>query len=92
VVDVGGGNATLLIAILRAHRDLRGTVLDLAGPVARAERAIDSAGLSHRATTQAGSFFDAIPAGAGGYVLSAILHDWNEDDAVQILRRCADAA
>jgi 2,7-dihydroxy-5-methyl-1-naphthoate 7-O-methyltransferase len=92
VVDVGGGNASLLIAILRAHGDLRGTVIDLAGPVARAEQAIVSAGLGHRAGTQVGSFFDALPAGAGGYVLSAVLHDWDDEDAVRILRRCADAA
>jgi hypothetical protein len=92
VVDVGGGNATLLIAILRAHGDLRGTVIDLAGPVARAEQAIVSAGLGHRAGTQAGSFFDALPSGAGGYVLSAVLHDWDDADALRILQRCADAA
>jgi hypothetical protein len=88
VVDVGGGNAGLLIAILRAHDDLRGTVIDLAGAVGRAEQAIVSAGLGHRA----GSFFDALPAGAGGYLLSGVLHDWDDEDAVRILQRCADAA
>ena len=92
VVDVGGGSASLLIAILRAHGDLRGTVIDLAGPVARAGQAIASAGLGDRAGTQAGSFFDALPAGAGGYVLSGILHDWDDEDALRILQRCADAA
>jgi hypothetical protein len=92
VVDVGGGNASLLIAILRAHGDLRGTVIDLAGPVARAEDAIAAAGLGDRAGAQAGSFFDALPAGAGGYVLSGVLHDWDDEDAVRILHRCADAA
>jgi hypothetical protein len=92
VVDVGGGNATLLIAILRAHGDLRGTVIDLAGPVARAERAIVAAGLSHRAGAQVGSFFDALPPAAGGYVLSGVLHDWDDEDAVRILKRCAEAA
>ncbi len=91
VVDVGGGNASLLIAILRAHGGLRGTVLDLAGPVAHAEQAIASAGLGHRAGTQVGSFFDALPAGAGGYVLSGVLHDWDDEDAVRILQRCAEA-
>jgi 2,7-dihydroxy-5-methyl-1-naphthoate 7-O-methyltransferase len=92
VVDVGGGDANLLIAILRAHDDLRGTVLDLAGPAARAKQAIASAGLGHRADTHAGSFFDPLPAGAGGYVLSGVLHDWDDEDAVRILRRCAEAA
>jgi hypothetical protein len=92
VIDVGGGNANLLIAILRAHEDLRGTVVDLAGPAARAGQAIISAGLGHRADAQAGSFFDALPAGAGGYVLSAVLHDWADEQALRILQRCADAA
>jgi hypothetical protein len=92
VVDVGGGDASLLIAILRAHGDLRGTVVDLAGPVARAEQALVAAGLDHRADTHAGSFFDSLPAGAGGYVLSGVLHDWDDEDALRILQRCADAA
>ncbi|WP_213453491.1 methyltransferase [Rhizomonospora bruguierae] len=92
IIDAGGGNASLLIAILRAHADLRGTVLDLAGPVARAEQAIAAAGLAHRADARVGSFFDALPAGAGGYLLSGVLHDWPDQDAARILRRCAEAA
>jgi hypothetical protein len=92
VVDVGGGNGSLLIAILRAHGELRGTVVDLAGPVARAREAIAEAGLDDRAEAEAGSFFDALPAGAGGYLLSGVLHDWDDEHAAVILRRCADAA
>ncbi|URM98952.1 methyltransferase [Actinomadura madurae] len=92
VVDVGGGNGSLLIALLRVHEGLRGTVIDLAGPVDRARQAIRSAGLDDRAGAQAGSFFDALPAGAGGYLLSGVLHDWDDEDALRILRRCAEAA
>ncbi|MFF7651764.1 methyltransferase [Streptomyces sp. NPDC007983] len=92
VVDVGGGDGSLLIAILRAHGDLRGTVVDLAGPAARAERAIAEAGLAHRAEAETGSFFDALPPGAGGYVLSSILHNWDDASAARIVRRCAEAA
>nr|WP_296070701.1 methyltransferase [uncultured Actinoplanes sp.] len=91
VVDVGGGSGDLLIAILRAHRNLRGTVVDLPGPCDRAARAIADAGLRDRAGTHPGSFFDRIPAGAGGYVLSGVLHNWDDEDATRILRRCADA-
>jgi hypothetical protein len=91
VVDVGGGDGSLLIAILRAHGGLRGTVFDLPGPVARAARAIADAGLDHRADAQAGSFFDAVPAGAGGYLLSGVLHDWDDAHAGRILERCASA-
>jgi hypothetical protein len=92
VVDVGGGDGSLLIAILRAHPGLRGTVFDLAGPASRAEQAINSAGLGDRAGAQAGSFFDALPTGAGGYVLSGVLHDWDDEHAARILGRCAETS
>jgi hypothetical protein len=92
VVDVGGGDGSLLIAILRAHEALRGTVVDLPGPIARAQQAITAAGLSDRADTAAGSFFDPLPAGAGGYLLSGVIHDWDDRDAARILQRCVDAA
>ena len=92
VVDVGGGNASLLIALLGAHPGLRGTVFDLPGPVALAERAIKAAGLGERADTATGSFFDPLPPGAGGYVLSRVIHDWDDRDAQRILQRCAAAA
>lgn len=92
LVDVGGGNGALLIAILRANPGLRGTVLDLPGAVTRADLAIEEAGLTDRADTVAGSAFDALPEGAGGYLVSSVLHDWPDEDAARILGRCAEAA
>jgi hypothetical protein len=91
VVDVGGGRGDLLIAILRAHEKLRGTVLDLPGPAAAAEQALAAAGLADRAGVHAGSFFDPVPPGAGGYLLSGVLHDWNDAQAGRILGRRAEA-
>jgi len=91
LVDVGGGDGTLLINLLRAHDELRGTVVDLAGPAGRAERAIAAAGLEERAEARVGSFFDPLPAGAGGYLLSGVLHDWDDGEALRILKRCAEA-
>lgn len=92
VVDVGGGDGKLLIAMLRAYPDLRGTVLERCGTAEAARRALTEAGLADRADVVAGSFFDPLPKGAGGYVLSAILHDWDDDSARAILRRCAEAS
>jgi 2,7-dihydroxy-5-methyl-1-naphthoate 7-O-methyltransferase len=92
VVDVGGGSGGLLSALLTAHEGLSGTVLDLRGPASAAHRRFLDAGLSERAQVAVGSFFDPLPAGAGGYVLSAVLHDWDDRSAVAILRRCAEAA
>jgi 2,7-dihydroxy-5-methyl-1-naphthoate 7-O-methyltransferase len=92
VVDVGGGDGSLLIALLRAHPTLRGIVLDLASTAATAARALATAGLADRGRAQTGSFFEPLPAGAGGYILSRVLPDWDDDDVRHILRNCAHAA
>ncbi len=90
VVDVGGGNGTLLAGLLRAHPGLRGTVVDRdAGPATRTFR---EAGLTDRAAALSGSFLEPLPAGAGGYVVSRIQSDWNDADVRTILGHCADAA
>jgi len=92
VIDVGGGNATLLMAMLRAYPTLRGTVFDQPGTAEGARAALAAAGLADRGEVISGSFFDPLPSGAGGYVLSAILHDWDDESAKTILRGCAEAA
>lgn len=92
IVDVGGGNGTLLAALLVEYPTLRGTVLDQAATVTAARETLRAADLEHRSDVVAGSFFDPLPPGADGYVLSAILHDWDDDSARTILRRCAEAA
>src|SRR5262249_29545740 len=92
VVDVGGGTGALLIALLAAHPTLQGIVIDLPAAVDVARTALAAPGVAGRAEGVAGSFFDPLPPGAGGYVLSAIVHNWNDDAAQAILRRCADAA
>ena len=92
VLDVGGGDGTLLAAILRAHPDVRGRVLDLPPTAAAAADRFAAAGLDDRAGVIPGSFFDALPVGADAYLLSDILHDWDDDRARRILAGCRRAA
>jgi hypothetical protein len=92
LVDVGGGDGSLLTALLTANPALRGTVVDLADATDTARTSFAASGLADRADAVTGSFFDPLPAGAGGYVLSLILHDWADEEAAAILRRCAEAA
>ena len=92
ILDVGGGNGTLLEAILLAHPEVRGEVLDLAPSAAEATERLTAAGLADRARGVAGSFFDPLPSGADAYLLSDILHDWDDDHARRILARCREAA
>ena len=92
VVDVGGGDGTLLIALLTEYATLRGTVVDMPDTAEAARKMLDAAGLSDRADAVAGDFFGELPAGAEGYLLSAVVRDWGDDDARAILRNCAAAA
>jgi hypothetical protein len=92
IVDVGGGSGALLVEILRARPGLTGTVVDLPDTAARALDRIKEAGLEDRATVSAQSFFDPLPTGADLYILKSILNDWPDEETLQILRRCAEAA
>jgi hypothetical protein len=91
VADIGGADGTFLAEILARAPDRRGIVFDLPNVVAAAEKTLAAAGLSDRATVVAGDFFDHVPE-ADIYVMSAILHDWSDADAVRILRTIARAA
>ena len=91
VVDVGGGYGELIASILRQHTSMRGVLFDLAHATAVAESHLTSAGVEDRCTVVTGSFFDAVPAGADAYLLKSVLHDWDDDCGVQILRNCHEA-
>jgi hypothetical protein len=78
VVDVGGGNGSLLAALLQRQPGLRGIVFDLP------ETARDEDGFGDRMDFVAGSFFERVPAG-DVYVLSTILHDWDDERSAAIL-------
>jgi hypothetical protein len=91
VVDVGG-DGSLLIALLNEYPALRGTVADLPAAAETARKLLAAAGLSDRANAVAADPRHALPEGAEGYLLSAVLRDWDDDDACVILRNCATAA
>jgi hypothetical protein len=92
ILDVGGGDGTVLEAILHAHSDLRGRVLDLSPTATAAADKFATAGLDDRASAVSGSFFDPLPVGADAYLLSDILHNWDDDHARKILAGCRRAA
>ena len=92
IVDVGGGTGAMLASLLRRHPEVRGTLVDFPGTVARAAETIDTAGVASRVTLTGQSFFDPLPAGADLYVLKNVLNDWPDEPTVAILRRCAEAA
>jgi hypothetical protein len=85
VVDVGGGNGSLLVALLERHPEMRGIVFDLP------ETVRDERSLGTRCTFVEGSFFESVPHG-NAHLLSTILHDWDDDSAKRILKTVRAAA
>ena len=92
VVDVGGGTGTLLARILSSHPQLRGILVDLTSGSPEAARVLQDAGVADRCQPVVADFFGPLPAGADIYLLRNIIHDWPDEQATVILRRCAQAA
>ena len=90
-MDVGGGHGVLMRGVLEAHPHVRGVVFDLPGVIESTRAHLADAGLTDRCEAIAGDFFDAVPAGGDAYVLSWILHDWDDESAVRILANCRAA-
>ena len=86
IIDIGGGNGRLLADILRRHRLLRATLLDLDHVAGRARTLFEREGLSARVECVAGNFLEEIPSGGDLYLLKNILHDWPDERAIAILR------
>ena len=91
VVDVGGATGNLLAAILTRHAGPRGVLFDMPHVVGDAPALLKAHGVDDRVTIEAGSFFDTVPAGGDCYLLSHIIHDWNEGKCLTILGHCRKA-
>jgi hypothetical protein len=90
VVDVGGGEGALLHGILSANPKLRGVLFDLPSVVAGAA-SLRNGSIAERCEIVGGDFFQAVPEGADAYLMRVVIHDWNDEDALKILKNCRRA-
>jgi len=88
LADIGGGNGSLLSGVLQRHPHIRGVLFDLGHVVGRAADALKQAGLAARCQVIEGSFFDSVPGGADAYIFRHIIHDWTDEQSLQILGHC----
>jgi hypothetical protein len=91
VVDVGGGSGALLAMILARNPGARGILYELPAVAARAGALLADAGVADRCEVATGDFFDSVPAGGDAYVLTRVVHDWDDRAALQILESCRRA-
>ncbi len=90
IVDVGGGQGTLLEALLTANPGLHGVLYDHPTVIERADR-LRTGPLANRCEVVGGDFFERVPEGGDAYIMKWILHDWSDDECVTILRNCRRA-
>lgn len=91
IIDVGGATGNMLAAILSRHAAPHGVLFDLPHVVTGAPALLHAHGVDARVTITSGSFFDGVPAGGDAYLLSHVIHDWNEAQCLTILGHCRKA-
>ncbi len=91
LVDVGGGAGTLVAEVLRQHPEIAGVLLERPGMLELAEDHLAEQGVADRCELVEGDFFASVPAEGDVYVLKSVLHDWEDDQCVAILRNCRAA-
>jgi len=91
IVDVGGGQGLMLAAILLAHPHMRGTLFDQPDVVMGANSVLAERGIVERCGIVGGNFFEMLPEGGDGYMMRVVIHDWEDDEAIAILKVCRRA-
>ena len=88
LVDVGGAHGAMVAAIAKRYPDIRCTCFDLPSAEQGALKTFRDGGVTDRCGFVGGDFFEDLPAGADAYLLSGVLHDWGDEQCLQILRNC----
>jgi hypothetical protein len=88
IVDVGGGHGGLITSILKQNPQAKGVLYDADIVVSGAEPRLEAAGVADRCEAVAGDFFKEVPAGGDAYVMKWIIHDWEDEKAIRILKNC----
>ena len=91
LVDIGGGQGSLIAAILKKYPTMQGILFDQASVLERAKPLLEAEGVADRCQLIAGNFFESIPDGADAYIMKNIIHDWDNERATTILRNCYHA-
>ncbi len=91
VVDIGGGNGSVMAAVLNKNPGVNGILFDLPEVINRSHENIATWGLGNRCRLDSGNFFESVSTGGDAYILRHIIHDWSDSDAVAILNNCRNA-
>jgi ubiquinone/menaquinone biosynthesis C-methylase UbiE len=86
LVDIAGGHGRLLTGILEANPNMRGVLFDLPYVIDGAREQVAETKVNHRVEFVSGDFFASVPEGADAYIMKSIIHDWDDEHALAILK------
>lgn len=91
LIDVGGGHGGVIATILQKYPTLRGTLFDQPYVVEGAKRNLELHGVADRCDRVGGDFFESVLAGADAYLMKFIIHDWDDEKSLKILKNIRSA-
>lgn len=91
LIDVGGGHGSLITSILKSNPNLKGVLFDQPFVIEGAKHLFEQQGVSSRCEFVSGDFFQSVPTGGDAYILKHIIHDWDDETAIAILKHCHQA-
>ena len=91
LIDIAGGHGRLLSEILETNPSLRGVLFDLPHVIDGARENVAKTNASDRVEFVSGDFFVSVPAGGDAYIMKHIIHDWDDERALTILRNIKQA-
>jgi ubiquinone/menaquinone biosynthesis C-methylase UbiE len=91
IMDVGGGHGGFITSILERNPALRGILFDSPQVIEGAKPKLGAAGVADRCQAIAGNFFESVPEGADAITMKWIIHDWNDEQSIAIMKNCARA-
>ena len=93
VVDIGiaGGYGSTLLSVLKANPTMKGVLLDFPPVIEGTRPLVEAAGLTERCELIAGNCLESVPSGGNAYVLMFVVHNWDDERAIKILKNCHQA-
>jgi hypothetical protein len=91
LVDIGGGVGTLVATLLKQYPQMRGVLFERPHVIAGARRFLETAGVAQRCELVGGSFFEGVPSGGDAYIMQNVLHAWDDERAIAVLKSCRSA-
>jgi tRNA A58 N-methylase Trm61 len=91
IVDIGGGHGILLAAILKANSNVQGVLFEEQSVIEGAGNLLEKEGVKNRVELISGDFFESVPSGADAYIMKHIIHDWDDEKCISILKNIHNA-